>query len=485
MSNHTVEKIGGSSMSRAGDLVETIFVGERESDAIYGRIFVVSAFGGITDLLLEHKKSGQSGVYALFAEAGTNDGGHEGWSDALSRVGAKMIGIHGELLDDIGDRQRADAFVRDRIEGARACMIDLQRLCSYGHFRIEPQLQTLRELLSGLGEAHSAFVASLLLNRRGVNARFVDLTGWRDDRQPALEERLGEAMEGIDLSRDLPIVTGYAQCREGLMREYDRGYTEVVFARLAALTGAREAIIHKEFHLSSADPKIVGLDAVRKIGRTSYDVADQLSNLGMEAIHPNAAKILRQADVPLRVRHAFEPDDPGTFIGPDAGEKGRVEMVTGLGVYAFELFEPDMVGAKGYDSAILEALARHKVWIVSKTSNANCITHWLSGSLKAIKRVERDLAARFPNAEITTRNVALVSVIGSDLSELGIMRRSLDALWSEGIAPMAMQQGTRRVDVQFMVAKDQMEETIRTLHHTLIGEPQDHAAPRETEAAAA
>jgi aspartokinase len=97
-------------------------------------------------------------------------------------------------------------------------------------------------------------------------------------------------------------VTGYAQCAEGLMREYDRGYTEVVFAHLAAQTGAAEAIIHKEFHLSSADPKLVGLENVRKIGRTSYDVADQLSNLGMEAIHPNAAKILRQADVPLRVK---------------------------------------------------------------------------------------------------------------------------------------------------------------------------------------
>ena len=40
---------------------------------------------------------------------------------------------------------------------------------------------------------------------------------------------------------------------------------------------------------------LVGEAAVRKIGHTNYDVADQLSNLGMEAIHPNAAKILRKA----------------------------------------------------------------------------------------------------------------------------------------------------------------------------------------------
>ncbi|MFP3442481.1 hypothetical protein R0K18_32590, partial [Pantoea sp. SIMBA_133] len=83
-----------------------------------------------------------------------------------------------------------------------------------------------------------------------------------------------------------------------------RGYSEVTFATIAALTGAREAIIHKEFHLSSADPRLVGPENVRKIGRTNYDVADQLSNMGMEAIHPKAAKKLRQAGVPLRVANA-------------------------------------------------------------------------------------------------------------------------------------------------------------------------------------
>lgn len=464
MSQHTVEKIGGTCMSRSRELLDTLYIGKRKPEAVYNRIFVVSAFGGITNLLLEHKKSGQGGVYALFS----NDDSGANWTQALSDTGAEMIRLHGEILENDGDRERADAFVRDRIEGARTCMIDLQRLGTYGHFRIDTQMMTLRELLSGLGEAHSAFVTTLLLQREGVNARFIDLTGWRDDSHPTLKERLQSAMEGVDLASELPIVTGYAQCAEGLMREYDRGYTEVVFSHLAALTNAREAIIHKEFHLSSADPRVVGLEAVRKIGRTSYEVADQLSNLGMEAIHPNAARILRRAYVPLRVKHAFEPDDPGTLIGPEGGAPGRVEMVTGLGIYGFELFEPDMVGTKGYDAAILEALARHKLRIVSKSSNANSITHWLDASLKSIRRVERDLTARFPNAEIAVRPLAVVSVIGSDLSELSVMQRGLLALDAAGIQPVAMQQGMRRVEAQFIVPRDSMNDAIAALHHTMI-----------------
>jgi len=461
---HTVEKMGGTSMSRVHDLVDTLFLGDREGANLYNRIFVVSAFGGITDLLLEQKKTGEPGVYALFSTA-DND---QGWSDALNRVADAMRAAQRDVLDHPADLAAADDFVRERIEGARSCLIDLQRLCSYGHFRLSSHMAVIRELLSGLGEAQSAYVTATLLRRKGVDARFVDLSGWRDEGDHTLEERIVEALRDVDISRELPIVTGYAQCTEGLMQEFDRGYSEVTFSKIAALTGAAEAIIHKEFHLSSADPKIVGEENVVKMGHTNYDVADQLSNMGMEAVHPKAAKMLRQAGIPLRVANAFEPHDPGTLIDDAEAGTPRVEMITGLGVYALELFEQDMVGVKGYDSGILDVLTRHKVWIVAKTSNANTITHYLNAPLKSVRRVERDLEERFPNATLKARNLAVVAAIGRDLSGLKVLSRGLAALEAEGIELVAVQQTTRDVDAQFVVPRDSMEDAIRALHRVLV-----------------
>ena len=164
-------------MNRVGELVDTLFLPGDEDAGRYGRIFVVSAFGGITNLLLEHKKTGEPGVFALFA----NDDNDHSWLDALSRVADAMTEAQNAVLEDAADRARADEFVRERIEGARSVLFDLRRLCSYGHFRLSAHMQVVRELLSGLGEAHSAFVTSLLLQRKGVNARFVDLSGWRDE----------------------------------------------------------------------------------------------------------------------------------------------------------------------------------------------------------------------------------------------------------------------------------------------------------------
>lgn len=451
-------------MSRINQLRDTLFIGDRKGKDLYGRMFVVSAFGGITDLLLEHKKNDSPGVYAYFANSDT---GH-GWHDALTDVATEMQKVHRAVLDHPGDVEQADAFVSERTHGARNCLIDLQRLCAYGHFRLSEHMLQIRELLSGLGEAHSAFVTTMLLQRAGVNARFVDLSGWRDEGDVTLDERIENAMKGIDPQVEMPIVTGYAQCTEGLMSEFDRGYSEVTFSRLAALSGAREALIHKEFHLSSCDPKLVGPDAVKKIGRTNYDVADQLSNMGMEAIHPKAAKTLRQADVPLRVTNAFEPDDPGTLIDDESAKSPSVEIVTGLDIVTLEVFEQDMVGVKGYDTTILDILKRHAVRIVSKVSNANTITHYLDTSLKSMRRVEKDLAEAFPAAEITTRTLSMAAVIGRDLNGLSVLSNGLLAIADAGCTAIGASQGPRNVDVQFIVERDALKPVIKALHGAFI-----------------
>ena len=207
---------------------------------------------------------------------------------------------------------------------------------------------------------------------------------------------------------------------------------------------------------------------MRKLGRTNYDVADQLSNMGMEAIHPKAAKVLRQAEIPLRVTNAFEPGDPGTLIDDQRAERAAVEIVTGLDIVTLEVFEQDMVGVKGYDATILDVLRRHDVRIVSKVSNANTITHYLDTSLKTMRRVEKDIAAAYPGAEITTRTVSVVSAIGRDLRGLSVLTRGLQAIAKAGHEAIGATQGPRNVDVQYIVDRDSRDAVVKALHGALI-----------------
>src|SRR5690606_3486937 len=474
MKGHSVEKIGGTSMAATSTLFDNVLIGGRSGDDLYHRIFVVSAYAGMTDLLLEQKRSGEPGVYGWFVR------NEDGWRDALERVREAMCERNATMFARSESLEEANRFVHQRIESIEACLGDLDRLRAHGRFSLKDQLVTVREMLAGLGEAHSAQSTALLLRDRGVNAVFVDLTLWREDDPLTVDQRIRDALSPLDLSKQLPIVTGYAGCEGGMVRRYARGYSEMTFSRIAVLTGARQAIIHKEFHLSSADPKLVGKRA-RKIGRTNYDVADQLANLGMEAIHPRAGRGLRQAKIPLSVRNTFDREDEGTLIcGDYVSDRPRVEIVTGVReLHALQFFEQDMVGEKGYDSAILEVLARHGAWIVSKSSNANTITHYLTGSSEAISKVGADLEEAFPGAIVSTRPCAMVAAIGSDISAPGLVARALDALDRAGILMLAVQHLVRNVDVQFVIERDDFDDAVRALHAALVEQPRASMSSRE------
>lgn len=55
-------------MSRFSEVVNNVIL--RDPKHVYGRIYIVSAYAGVTDLLLEAKKSKQPGVYTAFASGG-------------------------------------------------------------------------------------------------------------------------------------------------------------------------------------------------------------------------------------------------------------------------------------------------------------------------------------------------------------------------------------------------------------------------------
>ncbi|MBQ0784130.1 MAG: aspartate kinase [Amphritea sp.] len=469
---HTIEKIGGTSMSDYVSVRDNIILKSSNTGSLYQRVFVVSAYGGITDKLLEHKRSGQPGVYGLFASSIED----RSWLLALEKLKCEMYD-HNLLLFGKDDLLiRANNFIDERLQDAQKCLTDLHSLCMHGHFALDAHLATVREMLASIGEAHSAWNMAELLKRDGINACYVDLTGWDTDRHMSLDDRISSAFQNINLDTQLPVVTGYAHSQDGLMSSFDRGYSEMIFSRLAVLTNAREAIIHKEFHLSSADPRLVGEDNAVPIGRTNYDVADQLANLGMEAIHPKAAKGLRKHNVPLRVKNTFEPEHTGTLItGNYVSDTPRVEIIAGCrGVYALELFDQDMAGSiEDYDQEILGLIKRFRAHIVSKDVNANTITHYLATNLKTVKRIRTALATRFPEAELDQKKVSIVSAIGSDMEVPGILAKAVSALADGGISVLAIHQSMRQVDMQFVIDEADYDTAVQSLHKALV-EVHDH-----------
>ncbi len=464
LNKHTVEKIGGTSMSRFGEVMRNVIIGKRKGDELYNRIFIVSAYGGITNLLLEDKKTGAPGVFGRFAVDDPT------WEQALEAVRQSMLEYNRSFVSIGLDQTAADEFVNRRIDGICDCLHDLTNLRSFGHFDHKSFLPQTRELLSAVGEAHSAFNSALILQRNGVNARFVDLTGWKVDSLPTFDEAITTAFEDIDLAKELPIVTGYVKYDEGIMTRFDRGYSEITFSKIAVLTRAHEGIIHKEYHLCTGDPKVIGADKVRIIGHTNFDIADQLSDLDMEAIHSKASKDMEQCGISIRVKNAFDPENPGTLISCDyVSPTPRVEMICGRSdVVAIEVVDPEMVSKPGYDYTLLQSFVDFRISYVTKTTNANTITHFVPSKKAPIERCIEDIKRRLPGANVYSFPAAIVSIIGTNMKIPGFLSRAAKALSDAHINTLAMVQSPRQINMQFIVHRDNFHKAQMALHKELV-----------------
>lgn len=456
----TVEKIGGTSMSNFNDVIKNIIIGNRNNNDIYNRIFVVSAYAHVTNWLLEHKKSKEPGVYMKFV---SNDNYNRAMDDMLD----KLIKINDGFKDAGLDLKEANAFITNRFSQAKNYLNSLYDVLATGYISKSNILLAAREILSSLGEAHSAFNSVNILKNRGINAYFADLCGFNDAEYLTIDQRIHKIFDGMDLSSVMPIATGYTKGTEGIMREFDRGYSEVTFSKIAVEVKADEAVIHKEYHLSSADPNIVGVDKSIPVGNTNYNVADQLADVGMEAIHPKAAKPLEVAGINIRIKNTFDPDHPGTLISKDyIDEKSKVEIISGTDkVVAIEVHDPMMVGEVGFDLGLMEIFQKNQVSYILKATNANSITTVIwEDSLTDI--LLEELRAKYLKVRVVN-DAALVCAMGTNIAHPGILANAASALANNKINVEAFSQSLMQVNMQFVIRRADYKKATQVLNDAL------------------
>ena len=446
-------------MTAFADVLSNIVFHNRQGAELYNRVFVVSAYANVTNWLLENKKTGAPGVYHRITQ-------QQEFRVALQDVAVKLQELN-EVYQPLGlNLAVADAFIQQRINQAQTYLESLTNVLASGYVNSTNILQAAREILASIGEAHSAFNSVNILQSRGVNATLIDLSGFDDARALTIDERIRQAFSGIDFSNTICVATGYTKGTEGIMREFDRGYSEVTFSKIAVAVRPQEAIIHKEYHLCSADPNLVGLDNCRPVGFTNYDVADQLADVGMEAIHPKASKPLEINAIDLRIKNTFEPEHPGTLITRDyVSPTKHIEVITGTDkVIIIDIHDPLMVGTAGFDLHLMQVFYDLDVSYIFKATNANSISLLIwQNDLKP----ELVAALKVRYESVIIENAALVCLIGSNIDELGLLARAAGALAEAGIDIRSAGFALRKVNIQFIVGREAYKPAIVALNKAL------------------
>ena len=455
----TVEKIGGTSMSALSDVLKNIILFERSGQQLYNRIFVVSAFSGVTNLLLENKKTGAPGVYHKLAN-------YKDFHKPLKDLIIKLKQIN-KTYENLGlNVAEADAFIEKRINDAQTYLDNLANILASGYVSKEGILQAAREILASIGESHSAFNFTNILLNKGINATLIDLSGFHDHKSLTIDQRIKKEFQNINFENTICIVTGYAKGTEGIMREFDRGYSEVTFSKIAVAVKPEEAIIHKEYHLCTADPMLVGVENCFPVGNTNYDVADQLADVGMEAIHPKASKPLEINDINLRIKNTFQPEHPGTLITKEyICETKRVEVITGTDkVMMIDIYDPSMVGAPGSDLQIMQMFFKFNVSYSFKATSANSISIVIWDK-DFNKKLIHELEDNFE--KVSVEKMAMVCLIGSNMDQPGLLAKSATALAENGINIKSAGFALRKVNIQFLVAREDFSKAIIALNKAM------------------
>jgi aspartate kinase len=108
----TVDKMGGILMTRFHDVLKNIIIGNRTDFDLYNRIYVVSAYAGVTNWLLEHKKTGETGVYEMFVK-------HQDFNRGLQEVLNRLLEINKTFADINLNLDIAENYITNRIVQAK------------------------------------------------------------------------------------------------------------------------------------------------------------------------------------------------------------------------------------------------------------------------------------------------------------------------------------------------------------------------------
>ena len=308
-----VHKFGGSSLAskeRLENVCEIIKQYTTKED-----IIVVSANGGVTDLLVKRVN---------------------GDFEALNAISVYYQGLAFSCLQD--SAKVLELFYRD-IERLKDSSIDTDEVLSFG------EIWSARLLVALLNEYH---LSSLLIDARELLA--TDSLDSHHNFDVAYFDKGLERHAYGNFGKRL-IVTGYiASNLSGETITLGRNGSDYTATLLANFTDAEKVTLWTDVAgVYSADPRLIA--KAKPIESLCYREANALANVGTNVLHSKTISPLRDKGIPLFIRSSLIPEAKGTRISDDnsSGEDIVFESFKSIAVKRNQI--KLIVKAKDWDAA--------------------------------------------------------------------------------------------------------------------------------------
>lgn len=438
-----IAKFGGTSVANA-HRIKTIYK-LIKADIERRPVVVVSAVGGVTDLLISLPDSKNK-------------------QQILSQIKRKHLGIVNSLFS--GQRKEETLeYLEEKINEIENCK----------QARGENSKAWADRLVS-FGEVISSYIIAAYFNERGTVAQQVissklivtdDNFGRAEFLPIPTEKKIKRILLPLLKHKVVPIVTGFiGATRDGRITTLGRGGSDYSASILGFCLRADEIQIWTDVDgVFTSDPKLV--KGVRLIHSVSFKEASELAAFGAKVLHPRTIRPAIKAGIPVRVLNTLKPKSRGTLII----KKSRYEnALTAISykrrVTLVNIYSTEMLFSKGFLANIFSLFSKYgmSIDLVSVSEVSVSLTLDNDEMLETVV----DKLLKFSSVSVN-RDMSMISLIGEGVvASSGTIKKMFDILDREKIPVRMISLGATDINISLVVKYDLLEKAVVKLHDKLL-----------------
>ncbi len=461
-----VLKFGGTSVANAENIKKVIAI-VADTAKKEKSIVVVSALGGVTDLLLDASMLAANGDLAYL--------------EKIEQIETR----HNDCIQQLNVSNNEDL-----LQFINAAFTEIRNLCN-GLLMLNELTPRTKDRIGGYGELLSSRIIASAFNQQKVPAV------WKDSRKLIqTNSSFGAAAVDFDATNQkiknefetdngsLFIMPGFiAADAQGVMTTLGRGGSDYTAAIMAAALDVSNLEIWTDVSgMMTADPRLSSNAKI--IPQISYQEAMELSHFGAKVIYPPTIQPVMSKGIPVWIKNTFSPQDFGTVISNNQNAYADIaqqNIVTGISsinnICLITLEGSGMVGIPGFSKRLFEALSNEKinVILITQSSSEHSISVAIDASAesRAVTAVNAAFANEMALHQVDSlkveRGLSIVAVVGENMkSHSGVSGSMFSAMGRNGINIRAIAQGSSEKNISAVINTADVKKTINVLHEAFF-----------------
>ncbi len=453
-----VLKFGGTSVANAQNinLVLDIVNETSKNDQL---VVVVSAFSGVTDLLV-----------LASAHAAAKD---KNYKEIVNQIEKK----HKDAIEQLISLTEQSEL----IDTINSNINHLKTLLDGCYLLGELSNRTSDTILS-FGELLSSQIIAKALQQKDSKA------GYKDSREVIkTNSHFGKAVVNFEVTNALiadffraslnsvTVMPGFiASSEDGNTTTLGRGGSDYTAAIVAGALNASQLEIWTDVNgMFTANPKIV--KQAQPIETISYQEAMELSHFGAKVLYPPTIQPVLKKNIPILIKNTFEPEAAGTLITSSVSSKENpIKGISHIDKIALLTLEGSgMIGVSGSSKRLFEVLSHENINVIfitqASSEHSICIGILNADADKAEsainKAFELEIAQNKIDPCIVEKNLCIVALVGENMkNHQGLSGKMFSTLGKNNVNIRAIAQGASERNISVVINERDVKKALNTLH---------------------